>query len=76
METQWPCLFADFGKLLFHKKNLFCFPRCGNFRIFLSLRFYVKSILQILEVSKLPFFAVSAFKKYKKCKNASINIKI
>ena len=27
----------------------------GNFMIFLSLRFYVKSILENLEVAKLPF---------------------
>ena len=29
--------------------------QCGNFMIFLSVRFYVKSILEILEVQKLPF---------------------
>ena len=29
---------------------------CGNSRIFLSLRFYMKSILKNLEVVKLPFF--------------------
>ena len=29
--------------------------QCGNFKIFISLRFYVKSILWILEVQKLPF---------------------
>ena len=29
--------------------------QCGNFRIFLSLRFYVKSILENLEVLKLLF---------------------
>ena len=29
--------------------------QCGNFMIFPSLRFYVKSILWILEVQKLPF---------------------
>ena len=29
--------------------------QCGNFKIFLSLRFYVKSILENLEVRKLPF---------------------
>ena len=28
--------------------------QCGNFRIFLSLRFYVKSVLGILEVQNLP----------------------
>ena len=30
--------------------------RCGKFTIFLSLRFYVKSILENVEVLKLPFF--------------------
>ena len=29
--------------------------QCGNFKIFLSLRFYVKSILDYLEVLKLQF---------------------
>ena len=29
--------------------------QCGNFRIFLSLRFYVKSILGNVEILKLPF---------------------
>ena len=29
--------------------------QCGNFRIFLPLRFYVKSILVILKPQKLPF---------------------
>ena len=29
--------------------------QCGKFRILLSLRFYVKSILGIMEVQKLPF---------------------
>ena len=28
---------------------------CGNFRIFVSFRFYVKSILGVLERQKLPF---------------------
>ena len=31
------------------------FAQCGNFRIFQSFRFYVKSILKNLEVLKLPF---------------------
>ena len=30
----------------------------GKIRIFLSFRFYVKSILEDLEVLKLPFFAI------------------
>ena len=33
--------------------------QCGNFKIFLQLRFYVKSILENLEVLKLPFIAIS-----------------
>ena len=33
----------------------YTFSQCGNFRIFLSLRFYVKSILRTLEVQNLPF---------------------
>ena len=30
-------------------------PQCGNFMIFLSVRFYVTSIFGILEVQNLPF---------------------
>ena len=38
------------------RKNwLMYVPQCKNFRIFLSLRFYVKSILENLEVPNLPF---------------------
>ena len=33
-------------------------PLCGKFKIFLALRFYVKSILENQEVLKLPFFAI------------------
>ena len=57
------------GKILKH-------AQCGNFRIFLSFKFYVKSILRNLEVPKLPFLSflglwilliweISAFKKCK-----------
>ena len=35
-----------------------CIAQCGNFRIFLSLRFYVKSILENLKVPKLPFLLI------------------
>ena len=31
---------------------------CGNFRIFLSFRFYVRLILEYQEVLKLPFFEI------------------
>ena len=47
---------------------------CGNCRIFISIRFYVKSILQNLEVLKLTFFAIlgalNFISAFKKCKNA------
>ena len=33
-------------------------PQCGNVRIFLSLRFYVKSILENVEVLKLLFLPI------------------
>ena len=37
-------------------KFILCFvPQCGNFRIFTLFTFYVKSILENLEVVKLPF---------------------
>jgi len=32
--------------------------QCGNFRIFLSFRFYVKLFLENLEVLKIPFLAI------------------
>ena len=32
------------------KKDCKCDEKCGNFKIFVSLKFYVKSILWILEV--------------------------
>ena len=36
-------------------QGMYMYLQCGNFMIFPSLRFYVKSILGILEVVKLPF---------------------
>ena len=38
--------------------------QCGNFRIFPSLEFYVKSILENLEVLKLLIFAISGILKF------------
>ena len=38
-----------------HKAEYVSYTQCGNFIIFLSFRFYVKSILGILEVQNLPF---------------------
>ena len=35
-----------------------CFAQCGNLRIFLSLRFYVQSIIENQGVLKLPFFSI------------------
>ena len=43
-------------QLLFHK--LLVLPRCGNFKIFLSLRFYVKSFLENLEAMKVQLLAI------------------
>ena len=42
-------------------QNLKCkvqIPQFGNFMIFLSLRFYVKSIYGTLEVQNLPFLHI------------------
>ena len=58
------------------------FPQCGIFKIFVSLRFHVKSILENLEVPKLPFLPslglwilfiwwIPAFKKCKKSVNSN-----
>ena len=38
--------------------------QCGNLRIFLSLKFYVKSILENLEVLKLPFLPLLGALKF------------
>ena len=47
-------------KVLFQKMDKFpnshIVPLCGNLRSFLLFRFYVKSILENLEVQKRPFF--------------------
>ena len=42
------------GHLEVRKKRGYC-SKCGNFRIFLSLRFYVKLIFGIHKVQNLPF---------------------
>ena len=39
-------------------KTIQTIGKCGNFRIFLSFRFYVKSILEVLAVLKLPFLPI------------------
>ena len=41
-----------------HLKHIVQGAQCGNFRIFLSLRFYVKSLLENLEVLKLTSSAI------------------
>ena len=43
------------SKLSRRKKKVATSQQCGNFRIFLSFRFYVNLILENLEVLKLPF---------------------
>ena len=46
-------------ELSYSKVVLFVFrTQCANFWIFLSLRFYVKSILRPLEIQKVPFFSI------------------
>ena len=48
------------NKLFFvklHKSSFYRIPQCGNYRIFLSLRFYVKSKLVNLRYSNLQFQA-------------------
>ena len=44
--------------------------QCGNFRIFLSHRFCVKSILQNLEVLKTPFLPFWGNFSHQTCKNS------
>ena len=46
--------------------------RCGNFRIFLSFRFYVKSILENLAVHKLLFFAITGARNFVNLVNFSL----
>ena len=41
------------------RTEMFEYAQCGNFRIFLSLTFYVKSVLDILEVEISVDFAFS-----------------
>ena len=56
--TIWPHFpsFRRLGKnLVFYNNLSVVFSQCGNFIKFLSLRFYVKSILENLEVLKMPF---------------------
>ena len=43
---------------------------CGNFWIFLSLRFYVKSIVENLKVLKLTVFEIVGTLDFKKCRNS------
>ena len=74
------CVHEDEKQILFSffsKKKLFADEsQCGNYMIFLSLRFYVKSILRILEAQKLPFLQILGFwflliwsiSPFKKCK--------
>ena len=38
----------------YYNKDI-CYAQCGNFKNFVSLTFYVKSILWTLEVQKLSF---------------------
>jgi len=40
------------------KKSMVPKPQCGNFMNFVSFRFYVKSILRILEVENQAFYHI------------------
>ena len=53
---KWAKAKLDLATLIIQRYDLFwrvMVSQCGNFRIFLSLRFYVKSILESWEVPKL-----------------------
>ena len=52
--TSSPVLKGKINFILDNHKKEGRFPQCGNFKIFLSLRFDKKSILEILEVENLP----------------------
>ena len=52
--TSW-VLYTIFSNLV--SALAYTYTQCGNFRIFLSFRFYVKSIFENQELVKLPFFA-------------------
>ena len=52
------CKVWKLRKLVSQKNFEFGKTQCGNFRIFLALRFYVKSILENLEVLYLLLFAI------------------
>ena len=40
------------------------FAQCGTFKIFVSLKFYVKSILRLLEVQNQPLFEIDQKTKF------------
>ena len=48
-------IFKKFRGGKFQKLSHCVTPQCGNFKIFLSLRFYVKSIFESLQVLTMPF---------------------
>ena len=53
--VHWEPLDRSLEKMVeFGKNSNFGTKKCGNFRIFLSLRFYMKSILGIQQVQNLP----------------------
>ena len=67
----------EFSKDSVSMRKLREITQCGNFRIFPSLKFYVKSILENLEVLKLPFlpiFGLQSAKIHKKIKIQSLQM--
>ena len=55
VRLRYVILKRNFLKCVLFQKSKSNNAQCGNFMILLSLRFYVKSILENLEVLKLPF---------------------
>ena len=55
-DWQMTCTLKNYNPLTIDALGIH--TQCGNFRIFQSLRFYVKSILRIVKVKKSAIFAV------------------
>ena len=56
-----PCNKATNAKLYFNRATVAAkvsISQCGKFRIFLTLRFYVKSVLENVKVQKNASFAI------------------
>ena len=70
-DSRDPVQYVDDESLAYVMKRYRYFmtrTQCGNFRIFLSFRFYVKSTLKNVEVLKLPSFAIFPNLRFRGCK--------